>query len=257
MPVTLIVFSATEDLLVVAADRRLTYPDKSIAENDRTKLLTWCGGLVFGFTGQALLTENRRPEPSLLWFARRIAEQEQAGVLDFPKIAAALDRQSFPAGSQRLAFGGMGFVNNKPTMALVTNMHDDEGSVLATRLPKFRAVLATFSGTLLRTLGGALSPAASDLVRTRLPVVRDDPSAVAEVLAGAIERSTSDYIGDQALVVTLQREPAPGSFLFDVVTPDLSRRPAVTVDFASPIFVCRGAIMQMPNQPARRAPKRK
>jgi hypothetical protein len=52
--VTLIVFFATEDRLVVAADRRLTYPDKSIAENDRTKLLTWCGGMTFGFTGQAL-----------------------------------------------------------------------------------------------------------------------------------------------------------------------------------------------------------
>ena len=248
---TLIAFYANQKYALVVADRRLTNVDGSIYEDDRTKLLTWCGGLTFGFTGQAFLSEGRKQVPSLEWLALRIAEQEPSGILDFNKIRQALDRQRLPLTSRRLAFGAIGFVADEPTALLISNMHAPDGSPTSTATARFAFSAGSFHGEWFKTLGGEVSPSARDLLSARMPEVRDRPDAVAQLMAGVIERSSNNLVGNQAMVVTRLRT-SPSDSTFDVVTPNLTL-PGVTTDIASPIFVCRGTVMQMPSQPMRRA----
>lgn len=248
---TLIALYANQDFAVVAADRRITYPDRSIYENDRTKLLAWGSGLVFGFTGQALLVRGREQVPTLEWLAHEISSRETAGSVDFNAIAEKLDRQRFLA-SRRLAIGAVGFVSGNPIWLLISNMHNQEG-VTETPARRFNLVHGSFNKEFFKTLGGNLSQTARDLLESRMPSVRDQPEAVRELLAGAIERSSNALVGDQALTVSFYRDPLrQQGFICDLVTPGMNR-PGVLTDFAMPLFVNAGAVTTMPPQQLRRA----
>ena len=252
---TLIAFHINQEIAVVAADRRLTYPDRSIFENDRTKLLAWSSGLVFGFTGQAFLMRGREQIPTLEWLAHEIATQGAAGAVYLGTVAERLSRQNLPAASARLAIAGVGFLAGAPSAVLISNMHDDEGAVTAEAAKRFKATKWDVHGEFFKTLGGELSPSAKDMLRSSMPAIRNNPSAVAEVFAGVIEHSSGALVGDQALVVTFHRDTTRGvGFLCDLVTPNMGR-PGVVVDFAIPIFVDGGTIMTMPPQRLRRGSK--
>ena len=153
--------------------------------------MTWCP-LIFGFTGQAFLRRGRDSRtPTLRWLAHELAEQEQTGVLDLDQIVDSLSRQRLPSGSDRLAIGALGFFERQPLSILISNMHDEDGSVRSQRLPRFQFRVAGYEGEFFKSLGGGLSRCAREMLEQRMPSARSNPEAVAQLLAGAIERSST------------------------------------------------------------------
>lgn len=250
---TLITFYANQEFAVVAADRWLIYPNQTLKEKDRTKLLAWTAGVVFGFTGPEVLAEGRAHIPTLEWLAKRILEHEATGTLDCDVLADTLNQQRFRnVADKRLAFGGVGFFNRTdPRWILITNMHNEDGSVSDSALPSFRSSVSKFEGELFTTLGNQLSPSAKHMLDEGMPSARSNPDAVSHLLAGAIEKSASKRVGEQALVVILRRSKG---YSFEVVTPGRNR-PGITVDIASPLLVGNGGIVAMPPQQMRRSPR--
>ncbi|MBI1376090.1 MAG: hypothetical protein GC157_01185 [Frankiales bacterium] len=256
---TLIAFYANRDFAVVAADRRVTLPDGTIKEDSYTKLLTWDGGLVFGLTGAAYLNVSGQQVRSIDWLAKDLAASALAGSarrLDLAAVTKRLNRVALRNPRRKLAFAGIGFLDRRPTLALISNMHMADGTIRSHPARLFVATSLQDYHEEFFTLGVPPSQASLDLLHKAIPKVRSNPMAVAQVLVGFIKRSSGPVVGQECLVVWLHSDATvDDAFYCDVLGPGI--RPGALVNFAMPVGVMGSGVSHIHPQPLRRSRRRR
>lgn len=85
---TQIVALATSGLVVVATDRRLTYPDGTVADDQATKLVLFGGRLLIAYTGLARIGHVSTGE----WLSRSLANHALASEA-LPALTQALNKR--------------------------------------------------------------------------------------------------------------------------------------------------------------------
>ena len=205
--------------------------------------------MVWGFTGPAFVLHEGKSKPTLEWFAERVAQQENAGLIDFGQLAGELDSLPVSPGRERLTLMGIGYIKNAPHWLRITNMYDDNGQMLSAPRGKFVVQACAFEGEIVEAIGGNLTRPARRLIQNSIPKVYRNRVAVQQVLAGAIERSMVVGIGDEALVALHERDPTEtdAGFACNLVTPG-RRGPVPLSQQAMPVFVSNGWAVAMRHQ---------
>ncbi len=103
---TQIVALATPELVVVATDRQLTYPDGTVADDQATKLILFGGRLLIAYTGLARIGHVGTGE----WLSRSLANHSLASEA-LPALTQALNKRWLSlrgVADERLAIVGVG-----------------------------------------------------------------------------------------------------------------------------------------------------
>ncbi len=120
---TLVQTLMTEDLVILVADRRLTWPDGNVADDNFTKVVLWRDGFLAGFTGIARINRTGTKSTSE-WIAEVLADCRNfdEGVAKLKQRAservAALTR--WPDVRLGIVLAGFDF-RRYPRFALVAN----------------------------------------------------------------------------------------------------------------------------------------
>lgn len=69
---TLILTALSHNYIVQAADRRLTYPDGSLYDDDTNKAIFYCGRVAVAYTGLALMKED---QPTAEWIGMHMKDE--------------------------------------------------------------------------------------------------------------------------------------------------------------------------------------
>ncbi|WP_280335681.1 hypothetical protein [Nocardia wallacei] len=103
---------APEHILQVS-DRRLTYPDGSIADNSYNKAVSWCNELVIAFTGIAYIDPGQR-KPVSEWIAETLSGVSGDGEEAIEKLRSSAERavKRLPWPDKRLTIVISGFVDD-------------------------------------------------------------------------------------------------------------------------------------------------
>jgi|RhiMethySRZTD1v2_1073278.scaffolds.fasta_scaffold602010_1 hypothetical protein len=142
---TQIIGALTQDFVVVASDRRLTFPPGDrIAEDNACKLVSLCGVAGIAYTGFARL----QGAPTNEWIAVRLAEREcrhpaMAAQILVEAAGPALKASPHPAELSFLIAGWAPLTSDpkslSPQFWLVSNMFGPEKEQLSAPGPTFRA----------------------------------------------------------------------------------------------------------------------
>ena len=129
---TIIVGLVTETFVALVADRRLTYADETIVDDNRSKSVIWCGKAAWGYTGLAEIDGT----PTNQWLVRTLGvEAEPAAKLRDEATAAFSQRwaRRLQPGTRRTAFLGVtwNFGNLRPVIVTTSNFISASGHIAA------------------------------------------------------------------------------------------------------------------------------
>lgn len=213
---TLVQTLMTEELVVLVADRRLTWPDGSVADDNFTKVVLWRDGFVAGFTGIARINPAATKSTSE-WIAEVLADHR-----NFNDGAVALQRSASEMVSKlrhwpdlRLAIILAGFdFRRYPRFAMVSNFlpggpypadPKDFGIYDMVRAvgPGVKSAFATAGATLNGWQGGVLGRTVPRMLGQSDGITR------AARLMVALQRKVADAqptVGRDAMCVVVPRE---------------------------------------------------
>ena len=206
----------TLDYAVIVSDRRLTWPDGTIHDDNANKATVVCGRMALAYTGLAQIQLQRTDE----WITNVLASSGFKSSSDAARVLreeatrhfrgiAATPRQS------RHAFVAVGWTKSReedplrPHYLLISNCHDERGVELATALSEFKTIVSIPRDDQLPLLLAVprhfSERELKALQRELLPL--QDPQQMALVLARAI-RTVADgteTVGKALLAVCLPR----------------------------------------------------
>jgi hypothetical protein len=253
---TLVLAYANEDFVTIAVDRRIaSVRDGQPVDDNFTKTAVVFNQFLVSFTGLAQIGPDQH---TMEWFVK-VAARNLSGFA-MGEIADEATRVVKHIRAKRceklLAFVAVGYDDEGLiTYGLISNMHADDGEVLAECRDDFICKIDhPLQRATIRRIGqGVPSVAAKDL-EERLWATHGESvpgiDTVEQILAGAIEASASKWVSDTALVTTLFKGNRKARF--DVYPPNAKRNQAINV--ASPYVLFKdGSIVVMPNQRLRRA----
>jgi len=248
---TLILAYVNAEFVVMAADRRITV-GRAVQDDRRTKMMLWQNDVLVGFTGLAEVGPARTH--TMEWLADTVAAHPEFNTnLIVRDLASAVDAAPFARKYKRLALVCVGFTDDQPFYALITNMHSDDGVPLSAPRRDWRVRVDRPSRPDVRAVGAAVPDRAGRDLMERLRrthcVRLPSPRTVSQILAGGIEASAGAYVSDTGLITVFPRGPVAATV--DVVGP--SARRGEKADLAFPYFVGHGFVMVLPPQYARRA----
>lgn len=213
---TLVLSCLTPDHVFQVADRRLTWPDGRIADDDANKAVWFCGRMVLGYTGQAVIARHATD----LWMVKVLARAQDlnAAVTTIAEQATRAFQTRFTTGRHPPhAFEAVAWARFPPStrfepfMCGISNFHDGNGvrlprtldgfSVWVDRLGRRPALISTVS---------VLSPSEeARLSRTLSTVVKRGlrPDAVARLLVEELWRvaGSNGLVGPGLLASAIPR----------------------------------------------------
>jgi hypothetical protein len=145
---TLILTVATGDKIVQASDRRLTYPDGSLYDDEANKAIcVACQDSVFSiaYTGLGQIVRGQRTLPTDIWLAEILTDM-RAGQMRWAEIARALrvqleqtiNQQRCDQVSKQLTLCLAGFHNGLPIIGTISNFQMDEVTILSEATESFQ-----------------------------------------------------------------------------------------------------------------------
>lgn len=219
-PMTLLQVLFSRERIIQVSDRRLTFPDGTIADDSYTKLVCWNGAFAVGFTGIARV-DRRGKESTAEWIAKVLADHSafEYGVEALRQEANdRIGRLSWP--DKRLAVVIAGFdYRADPLVAEVANFDTTTGvspdpNTFHTRF----ASIDTGRLTAAHTVGAPLGDVENRLLGRYIPRVlrRDKVNGHNRAIKLLVESQRRVHrrdgtVGPDAQVVMIpRRDVAPG-----------------------------------------------
>lgn len=204
----------TEDLVVLVADRRLTFPDGSVADDNFTKVVVWRDGFMAAFTGIARINRTKSTSE---WIAEVLADHRSfdEGVLALQRSASEKVARIRHWPDLRLGIVLTGFdFHRYPRFAMVSNFLPggpypadptkfETYAMTRTVGPGVRSAFATAGATLEGWQEGVLSKTVP-----RILGQRDGITRAARIMV-ALQRKVADAqptVGRDAMCVVIPRE---------------------------------------------------
>lgn len=212
----------TRDWIYQASDRRLTFLDGRLADEDQNKIVFFEGRLALAFTGLAKI----RSQTSDRWLASTLQRSSSDSLSDALETVRSEATKTFCAfgttlRQQRLAFVGVGWTrlsNHEqllPLQCWVSNCHNEQGQPVTTTNGTFQAGHRVWTGTDVLELseyGCDLKPhTRSRVIRTLRAIMKrreQKPEAVKRVLVDAIRTTAKrcPLVGSSVLTMSLPRK---------------------------------------------------
>jgi hypothetical protein len=214
---TLILSYVTEDLVLLASDRRLTQlPSGALADDNANKATVFCGRIAIGYTGLAQIKLQRTDEwltniliPVRGGLSEAVNTIREEATRYFSSIAASPTQK-------RHAFLAVGWTRSnpeqrsRPFLYLISNFHEPSGVTLPAAGEQFKSMIYTPEPARLPLLHAIPRPYVSDDEGRQLHaalVSMVEPQEIGLALAGAIRSvaSRDQRVGKNILVVCLPR----------------------------------------------------
>jgi len=228
---TLLISCMTPDFVIQASDRRLTFTDGTVADDEANKATVFCGHWMIAYTGLAEVgppaPPRNRPRTDV-WLAQLLSDPGLSAKEGFDRIARAAEQEirSIPlAGEQKShAFVGVGWIARRregreepwPAMVVVSNYLDAKGHVTAPPADRFavdaiqlnpkRRYYWSWAG---QQLSGDEAVALNRLIKKA--VGRERPLGVALLLAGQIRAiaARNPAVGESLMIGVFPRTDVP------------------------------------------------
>jgi len=210
----------TQDYVLVASDRRLTFVDGPnagrIADDKTCKLVSLCGLAGIAYTGLARIAGV----PTHEWIAGALADHACSDVLDAGDILESTVGPALGSGAayaQTIIIAGWGLwaapIGLRPVLQLITNMHDGDGKRLPGPSHEFQRLwrrLADDEEVIIDSIGCVLGPRRrAELARflRRLVVHRVSPEYALRALVDEIQHTAtlSPTVGASILCLCIPR----------------------------------------------------
>jgi len=143
---TLIATCTTHEYIVQVSDRRLTWPNGSVADDTANKAVAFLYDTVFAYTGIAQMGDEKTDQ----WLAGILkANFSLEDAIQTIKEKATERVKSLPYANKRLAIIGACWASEKeigphmPIIVLISNFHDNKGVILNTTQKTFSRVNIT------------------------------------------------------------------------------------------------------------------
>ena len=139
---TLVLSFLTQDFILQVSDRRLTWPDGSVEDDNTNKATIYCGRMALGYTGLAQIKTRKTDE----WLAGILARaQSSPEALEIIKNEATAHFRgiSQTPRQRRHAFVGVGWTRTaadgaiRPFFSRVSNFHDAQDQELPAASDEF------------------------------------------------------------------------------------------------------------------------
>lgn len=238
----MIVAIATSEFVILAADRRLTFKDGSLADDSANKLVQFADIAAFGYTGIAGMSGVRTDD----WLAEQLAKEAPNGLMAMLRHTRLHAASYVGSANPRvpLAFlAGLwarpeGEDAVRPILLCISNIHEDWDHLHEPghAFVGLHRVLPASGEPLVVTVGAPLDDrtiaAVRRLVRRRVARV-EEPNA--PILAGELEAIAVDSIrqaarrnarvGSGVLTACLPRPIGDGSTLFVIASAPTATSP--------------------------------
>lgn len=244
---TLVMAIATWDFIVVASDRRLTWPDGSLADDNANKLVQFDEVGVWGYTGLAKISGTRTDH----WLADVVSQNAQNGLT--PVLRAIRAAGDAAVASVRTPFG-LAFLGSfwarpegeppvRPVLSCISNFHADWEAPTPNANHAFlihHRALNERDEVLVTSVGTQVSPRVLTVLRRliRRRIVRARAGDTAhQVLGGELEA-----IAVRSIQSVAQKDPRVGRGVLVACLPrPLGSRPDLIIisgvpDTLSPTF---------------------
>jgi len=223
---TLILSCLTNEYVIQVSDRRLTFPNGEIAEDNENKAVDWAGQVIFGYTGLARI---HLTTPTDYWLAEALLKSVSPqgtislnDVIESVRIKATKDFKQEVAKNKRLTIIGIGWVqlletkDTKPAICWISNYLDDAGNELPEPYEEFKSNLLIFNqlpnGFIVVAIGQQVNPdKASSLKHNIARCLRHKdigPEPISRLLIEVI-RDVAKYnitVGRSVLVACIPKE---------------------------------------------------
>ena len=236
---TLVLTLASRDYVIQASDRRLTFPDSTLAEDEANKAVIYQASVIFAFTGLAHL----KSEPMADWLLDAVVDAPEgidlmesvrtsisSAFATLPRPGGVLPSAWRRATRTTVACVGFGHLSRPPNarvsespagvypaMVITSNFEQQDGSLLAEASPtfgQFIAYLPDHQDLILKASGQSLRPAEKVRISRALRRCRGRtkaPEPVARILAHQIldvaERNSQ--VGRSVMCTILMRGATP------------------------------------------------
>lgn len=228
---TLIQTLVTDEVVIQVSDRRLTWPDGTVATDEYCKLVYWNGWFTVGFTGIARI-DPQATESVSEWIAKTVADYNVLGEgIEAVAKDAANRINKLPWKDKRLTiiFAGFAMIDAKlrPLVFIVTNMEPDGSSKDQNVFEIYNSTPPTLPWS--TAVGARITPWHQRMLNQRIPRMLKQPNGVERALKlmVALQRyvaadqmrrdSTKVTVGEDALCVVIPRnQVAPGTILTKV-----------------------------------------
>jgi hypothetical protein len=268
---TLILTAATRDFIVQVSDRRLTYPDGTLLDDNTTKAVFYCGRVAVGYTGSAKIQNRSTAE----WLAHVIARHKdvEAGLDD---AISQLERiaSKYSPKILRLAFVATGWATEKLAGRLdpaafiytVSNILAADGTWLQDPIPRWVKRLEWLESSASYILGiagqdltnlekQAIDQMVSASLRSSMKG-QNPPNGLARALGETIRKIASEAsergkrVGSGLIVQALSKKAVMsgiGRMILSPLTPDANSAIYVAPDgrsdrWESPYIACDGRV---------------
>jgi hypothetical protein len=231
-PLTLVLNYFGPDLIVQVSDRRLTYPDGTLADDESNKAVLWVPGMVFAYSG--LARAPGQDLPTAEWLAESLKGKSiPDDVVHGLETDATL---AFGRQCHQLFVGvGWGARDEEaepcPAISVISNAYDEDGEWLEKANDRFRV-----EKQLLEP--GYAGFAAHPPILTEDEVARldaqvrflveqgSDPEEVTNTLIETVRcvADRSDLVGRSLLITCLPKAALDGPFEFAAARPSRERR---------------------------------
>jgi len=142
---TLILSAIAGEYAVQVSDRRLTWPNGRVFDDEANKAVLFCGRMVFSYTGLGLIGRDRTD----VWLTQALVNAKTASLSEAAsslaqQAADALKNGPLNRSLQRLVFAGIGWAllpnetTVSPIVLTVSNALDDSGAWLAEAETEFK-----------------------------------------------------------------------------------------------------------------------
>jgi hypothetical protein len=214
--VTLVQTLMTEDLVILVADRRLTWPDGSVADDNFTKVVLWRDGFVAGFTGIARINP-RATKSTSEWIAEVLADHRDFnnGVVALQRSASQKVAKLLHWPNLRLAIVLSGFdFRRYPRFAMVSNfLPGDPYPADPTEFGVYDLTGAVGPGvkSTCQSAGSTLDSWQEGVLGRKVPRMLGQPDGITRAarLMVALQRKVADAkptVGRDAMCVVIPRQ---------------------------------------------------
>lgn len=229
---TLIISVATPEYVVSVADRRLSFLDGRVADDDANKVVMFCNSMVFTYTGLAHL-EGVKTD---VWLADALAalpDRSLAAAYDHIALRAtqAMSLTEVLTGVRHAhTFAGAGFepapagTELLPTLVRISNVHDGSGTRLESPSDAFTVTRVLQEGRtgVIQPNGWPLEADETESLRARChEATQSGPyrdvdliNVIAAAVRGVSARLGNQWVGKSLLAAWLPRQSASRADVF-------------------------------------------